>query len=186
MRKKIVSIIGPNTENATPEMLDFAVRLGKCLTDKGFRIVCGGREGIMEAVCRGAHSSDAYTCGATIGILPGTDRNQANPWCDIVIPTGIGLARNMIVANTGDVVVALAGGAGTLSEMAYAWQLNRPLVAFTAFGGAAALLAGRTLDNRRTDHIHQADTLEELLQMVCKLASAPDSHNEHGCRCSEK
>lgn len=159
---KIISIIGPNTSTCTPEIYGFGIQLGKFLIDHSFTIVCGGMHGLMEAVCKGAKQSDSYSFGETIGIIPGTNRNDANDYCDIVIPTGIGYARNQIVVNSGDVVVAIGGGAGTLSEIAFAWQLNKKVICFTQFSGWAAELANQTLDNRNNQPIVGVSSLDEL------------------------
>ena len=114
----LVSLIGPNEDACTPEMYQFGVELGKTLIENNFWIVCGGRFGFMEAVCKGAHQAENYSFGCTTGIIPHTDRWKANAYCDIVIPTGMGILRNGLVINTGEVIIAVAGGSGTLSELA--------------------------------------------------------------------
>lgn len=129
--QQFVSLIGPNASTCTPEIYAFGEKLGQGLADAGFRIVCGGMGGFMEAVCKGAHASWNYVFGTTIGILPGLDREGVNEWVDISIPTGIGIARNQVVVNTGNYVVAVGGGAGTLSEIAFAWQLKKPVLCVT-------------------------------------------------------
>ena len=91
--------------------------------------MCGGLGGVMEAACRGARSAG----GLTIGILPTYDRGSANPWVEIVIPTGFGHGRNVIVVASGDVVIALPGEHGTASEIALALTLGRRVVAVGAW-----------------------------------------------------
>ena len=88
------------------------------------------------------------------------------PWVDVVIPTGIGIARNQIVVNTGDRVVAVAGGAGTLSEIAFAWQLKKPILCVEGLGGWSAKLVGEQLDPRRTDSIAGATSVEEVVGWI--------------------
>ena len=163
---KIVSVIGPSGSSCTPEMFVFGEELGKSLIDHEYRIACGGMDGIMEAVCKGARSSDKYQPGATIGIIPFADKSKANPFCDIVIPTGLGIARNQIVVNTGDVVVAIAGGAGTLSEIAFAWQFNKRVICYEGFGGWSEKMAGERIDSRRDDRLLKAATLDEIMEMI--------------------
>ena len=122
MVKKVVSVIGGR--NCTPKVEQLAHELGKKLAKVVGILVSGGLGGTMEAVCRGFKAGG----GTTIGILPGYDKTDANPYVDIAIPTGIGLARNVLVVTSADVVIALPGGPGTLSEMAYCLQFGVPVV----------------------------------------------------------
>ena len=108
-----------------------AEELGSLLAARGYRVVCGGGSGVMEAVCRGACQAG----GDTIGILPGTDPSRANPWVGTVILTGMGSSRNRIVALTGRVVVAVGGRYGTLSEIAFALEAGRPVCAMGGWSG---------------------------------------------------
>ena len=124
-----------------------ARELGRLLIDAGFRVMTGGLCGVMEAASRGAHESACYREGDTIGLLPQGDPGEANPWVDIVLPTGMGHARNSLVAS-GDARVAVGGGAGTLSEIAFAWMFKRPVIALDAPGWSREM-GGRTLDHRR-------------------------------------
>ena len=91
---------------------------------RGAVVVCGGRGGAMEAVCRGAASQG----GTTIGILPGPDRAEANQWVSVAIPTGLGELRNGLLVRAGDAVIAVAGGYGTLSEIGFALRIGRPVI----------------------------------------------------------
>jgi uncharacterized protein (TIGR00725 family) len=161
-----VATIGPNTSTCTPEIYSFGLELGRLLADMGFTILNGGRGGFMEAVFKGARQSRNYTFGQCIGILPGADAAEANAFCDIKIPTGIGLARNAIVANSSDIVIAVGGGSGTLSELAYAWQFQKTIICFAQFGGWAAELAGKQLDNRHQGEIAAMESLEELKEWL--------------------
>jgi len=164
--KKIISIIGPNTENCSKEICDFGEKLGAAIVENGYILACGGSFGIMQAVCKGAKNSPKSHFGCTIGILPELDKKKANPYCDIVIPTGIGYARNQIVVNTGDVVVAIAGGSGTLSEIAFAWQFAKKIICYQGFGGWSEKLAGIDLDNRNSGLIKTARSLEEIISFT--------------------
>ena len=91
---------------------------------RGFGVVCGGLGGVMQAACKGA----AAEGGFTLGILPGADADAANPFCRVVIPTGLGQARNVLVVQAGLGALAVSGGAGTLSEIGHALKLGRPVV----------------------------------------------------------
>lgn len=118
---RLVTVIGAH--RATEEQTDAALRLGRLLAGAGFAVVCGGMGGVMEAVCRGA----AEAGGVTVGILPVEDPSRANRWVQVPIPTGMGSARNRLVALAGRVVVAVGGRYGTLSEMAFALDAGRPV-----------------------------------------------------------
>lgn len=146
--RPVLAVVGSGGPLA-PATTDLAEELGRRAIDAGFRLVTGGRDGVMAAASRGAHGAEAYREGDVIGVLPGYDRDDANPHVDVVIPTGLGHARNVVVVATADVVVAVAGGAGTLSEIALAWQLDKPVIALSASGGWSTMLAGQPIDDRR-------------------------------------
>lgn len=116
------------------------------LVDAGYRVVTGGMGGVMEAVHKGVRGSPNWFDGAGIGILPGSDISQANPFVDIAIPTGLDHGRNSIVAHSA-AVIAIGGGAGTMSEMALAWTYGRLVIGLLC-GGSSELLAGRRIDQR--------------------------------------
>jgi uncharacterized protein (TIGR00725 family) len=116
-----VTVIGGST--VTDQEYDSAREVGRLLGAAGHEVVCGGRTGVMEAVCRGARE----TGGHTVGILPGSDRAGANQYVDTPIVTGIGNARNPLVVLNGDAVIAIDGGPGTLSELGHALDFGRPV-----------------------------------------------------------
>lgn len=101
-----------------------AEKIGKLIARKGCILVCGGLGGVMEASCKGAKSEG----GTTIGIVPSKDKFTANSYVDICIPTGIGEARNFIIVNSSDVIIAIGGGFGTLSEISFALKSGVPVV----------------------------------------------------------
>ncbi|MCL7455079.1 MAG: TIGR00725 family protein [Anaerolineae bacterium] len=117
-----VAVIGSASTDA--EYAALAEEVGREIARRGAILVCGGRGGVMEAACRGAKSAG----GTTVGILPGTDRREANAYVDIPIVTGMGEARNAIVVRTADAVIAVSGGYGTLSEVGLALKMGRPVV----------------------------------------------------------
>ncbi len=162
-RRKVVAVIGPR--EAELGLCTLAHDLGRGLVDAGFRIVTGGLGGVMEAASRGAHSAESYREGDVLGILPTDSRGDANPWVDIVIPTGMGVARNVLVVSVADAVVALGGRSGTLSEIALAWQLGRPIVALSGEGWSGRL-AGVAVDERRADTVHAAASAEEAVRRI--------------------
>lgn len=166
---RLIGVIGPSEFHCTKEIYDFGFELGKMIADMGYFLVCGGLGGIMEAACKGANSSDKYLPGKTIGIVPMSDKSRANEYCDIVIPTGLGFARNILVANSADIIIAVAGGSGTLSEIAFAWQMNRPIICYDRFEGWASELADRKLDNRRDKAILKASSLNEIKNLIKQM-----------------
>ena len=122
MYKQVVGVIGGHS--CTVEVEQLAQNLGKKLAKVVDYLICGGLSGIMKAVCQGFKAGN----GITIGIIPSYDKEDANKFVDIVIPTGLGLARNVLVVKSADVVVALPGEAGTLSEIAYCLQFGIPVI----------------------------------------------------------
>ena len=146
VRRPLVAVMGNSSVPEGDTRLTLASTLGAKLIEAGYRVLCGGRGGIMEAVCRGAKESPATFEGATVAVLPSGKTRDANPYVDVSIATGIGLSRNSIVAH-GDAAIGLGGGAGTLSEMAYAWQFNR-LVIGMCVEGWSGKLAGYRIDER--------------------------------------
>ena len=161
-----IAFIGPNTENCSPELYDFGVKLGRTVATPDRVIICGGRGGFMEAVCKGAKESSGTFPGQTIGILPEDTAVNANRWVDIAIPTGIGLARNSIIINSADIIIAAGGGAGTLSEIAFAWQHNKRVLCITTFGGWASRLAGTDLDARYSGLLIPVASIKEIMSYL--------------------
>ncbi len=117
-----VAVVGPGEANAQ-EQQD-AESVGHALAQGGATVVTGGVGGVMAAACRGA----AGAGGVTVGILPGADRRAANEWVAVAIPTGLGELRNGLVVRSADVVVAIGGAYGTLSEVALALKTGVPVV----------------------------------------------------------
>jgi uncharacterized protein (TIGR00725 family) len=118
-----VSVIGGGTVGAREKHYEQAQQVGELLAERGHTVVCGGRGGVMEAVCKGASEAD----GRSIGILPGTDRSAANPFLTMAIATGMGNARNPLVALNGEGAIAINGATGTLSEIGHALDFGRPV-----------------------------------------------------------
>lgn len=121
MRKRI-SVVGPSQADASA--LALAEQVGGEIAERGAILICGGLGGVMEAAARGAKRRG----GLTVGILPTPDPASANPFIDIPIATGLGETRNLIVARAADAVIAIAGGYGTLSEIAFALRFKIPVI----------------------------------------------------------
>jgi len=137
LRGKRVSVIGAGQCDAATQAL--ARELGAGLAGLGAEIVCGGLGGVMEAVCRGAREAG----GRTIGILPGTDRGEANAYVQTAIATGLGPMRNFLVVCNGDVAVAVEGETGTLSELALAQKTAKTVIAVGRWSGLPGVLPAR-------------------------------------------
>ena len=172
-RRRTIAVIGDAhlPENSPKEAL--AEELGRCLIDEGYILITGGMGGVMAAACRGARSSEAWSPGVIVGLLPGHDPTAANPWVDVVIPTGLDIGRNSVVVHA-DAVIAIGGGAGTLSEMALAWQLHRLILAFRVDGWSKRL-ADKAIDARQRypdrpdDLVLGVDSPDEALDLVSDL-----------------
>jgi uncharacterized protein (TIGR00725 family) len=147
-RTPYVAVVGPG--EASPDKLHAAEEVGAGLAAAGAVVVTGGLGGVMEAACRGARSRR----GRTVGILPGEDRDAANGWVEIAIATGVGELRNGLVVRAADAVVAIGDGYGTLSEVALALRLGRPVVGLG------------TWDVHGVDHV---STPEEALGRIAAL-----------------
>lgn len=169
-RRSIVGVIGDARLEDEPR-IEEARALGAGLLTAGFRIVTGGLGGVMEAVSFGARHSPHWREGLIIGVIPSYRTSDANPWCDIVIPTGMQLARNILVVSTADVVVAVGGGAGTLSEIALASQLGKPIVALGAHGWAGRV-AGERVDHRSASPIRGCQSVEEAVTACVALTAS--------------
>lgn len=121
-KRPIIGVIG--SSEPLKELQILAEETGKLLAHRNAIVICGGLGGVMEKVCRGAKMAG----GLTIGILPGISCNDANPYVDIAIPTGIGEARNLIIIRSSHALIAIGGGYGTLSEIAFALKLKVPII----------------------------------------------------------
>jgi hypothetical protein len=128
-RLRQVAVIGAGGAEPGSEVWELAEAVGQALAEAGVVLVCGGRAGVMEAACRGA----AAAGGEAIGILPGHELSEANPFCTQVIATGVGHARNLAVVSSGEVVIAVGGEWGTLSEIGHARAIGRQVIALRSW-----------------------------------------------------
>jgi uncharacterized protein (TIGR00725 family) len=154
-----VAVVGAS--DALAADLAVAEDLGRELAARGAVVVCGGLGGVMEAVCRGARSAG----GTTVGILPGDDRRHANPHVSVAVATGLGEGRNLIIIRTADVVIAVGGEFGTLSEIAFALRLGTPVIGIATWELARA-------GGRPVDAIHRVDTAAEAADTALTTAQA--------------
>jgi len=151
-----VAVIGNGRCSADVAALAEAV--GRELAQRGAVLVCGGLGGVMEAACRGAKSAG----GLTIGILPGTSRRDANPYVDVPVVTGMGEARNALVVQSAQAVIAVHGEYGTLSEIAHALKLGIPVVGLSTWH--------LSKDGQERQAIVRAQTPQEAVEKAVALA----------------
>jgi uncharacterized protein (TIGR00725 family) len=137
---RYVAVIGGT--DVSPAVEADAEAVGRLLAEAGVTVVTGGREGVAAAACRGALEAG----GMTVGILPGRDRDEANPWVRVAVPTGLGEMRNALVVMDADAVIAFPGAYGTLIELAFALLSNTKVVGLGtwALGEGISILAGET------------------------------------------
>jgi uncharacterized protein (TIGR00725 family) len=157
-------------DSAAPRaVLRTAAGVGTLLARHGITLVTGGLGGVMEAASRAARRAG----GLVVGIVPSTDLAHANGWCSVVVPTGMGHARNALTAIAGDFVIAIGGGAGTLSEIALAWIHARPILVLEGAGGWSDALAHRAIDARRSSTITACVDLAALETALRRLKMVP-------------
>jgi uncharacterized protein (TIGR00725 family) len=170
----MIAVCGAN--EATEEERALAEAVGRAIAVSGCALVCGGRGGVMAAACKGAKAAG----GATIGILPGDDRTDANEWVDFAIPTGLGQARNALVVASGDAVIAIGGGFGTLSEIGLALKIGKPVISL----GSWELDARRVARFGGEGRYHQSTSADEAVALALTYARPdlrpPQSPTGHG------
>ncbi len=154
--KIFISVVGES--DASEKVHKLAEEVGRLIAKAGAILVCGGLKGVMEAAAKGAKSAG----GSTVGILPGSKHEEANPYIDIPIVTGLGYARNKIVVKTGQVVIAIGGKYGTLSEIGFALGYGIPVVGLKTW----ELIRG---DGKVDQGIVYVRTPEEAVQTAFKL-----------------
>ncbi len=169
MTKKIqILVIGHNTNGCTEEHSKVAYETGSEVAKTGHVLVSGGLGGVMEAASHGAHDSK----GLTVGIIPQDDASKANQYCDIVIPTGMGLTRDFINALSADGIIIIGGGSGTLSEICAGYMHKKPMVAIRNMGGVNAQFIDNYLDHRQNIKIIGVDTPKEAVVKILELITA--------------
>lgn len=152
-----IGVIGAG--GCSGEIYETARRVGEEIACRGAVLVCGGLGGVMEAACQGAKERG----GTTIGILPGDDRAEANPWVDVAVPSGMGVARNILVVRSSDVVIAVDGAYGTLSEIALALNTGVKVVGLNTW-----MLKKAEKDN--AEHIVRAENPRDAVEKALALA----------------
>lgn len=169
MPKRIqILIIGHNTNGCTEEHSRIAYETGSEVAKAGHVLITGGLGGVMEAASHGAHDSN----GLSVGIIPQGDASMANGYCDIVIPTGMGLTRDFLNALSADGIIIIGGGSGTLSEICAAYMHKKPMVAIRNLGGVTAQFIDKYVDHRENIKIIGVDTPKQAVEKILELITA--------------
>ena len=167
-RKRQILVIGHNDKGCTPEHEKIAYDTGVEIAKSNSVLISGGLGGVMRASCHGAHDAG----GLTVGIIPQGEHTFANEFCDVVIPSGMGLTRDFLNALSADGVIIIGGGSGTLSEVCAAYMHKRPMVAIRNTGGTAEQYADKFLDHRENIKIIGVDSPKEAVEFILEKITA--------------
>lgn len=148
---KYAGVIGAG--QCSEKIYDLAREVGRRIGRKGWYLLCGGLSGVMEGAARGC----SEVGGTTIGLLPGLERNLANPFIKIAVPTGLGEGRNLLIVRASDVLIAVAGGYGTLSEIALALKAGKGVIGLETW--------------KNIEGIQHAATPEEAIEKAAECLS---------------
>ena len=135
-----ISVFGGR--DITPDVYEDTLEIGRRLAEEGYLVFCGGGAGVMEAIAKGVHDEG----GIVVGVLKGQDLEEGNKYLTVPIATGIGIARNAILAYNCDAAIAISGQYGTLSEIAYAFQLKKPVIGYKTWDIDSVVRADSPLD----------------------------------------
>ena len=167
-KKRQILVIGHNDNGCTPEHEKLAYETGIEIAKSGSVLISGGLGGVMQAACHGSHDAG----GIAVGIIPQDDPSLANEFCDIVIPTGMGLTRDFLNALSADGIIIIGGGSGTLSEICAAYMHKKPMVAIRNLGGTAEQYIDQYLDHRKNIRILGADSPKEAVKLILEKIAA--------------
>ena len=154
----LIAVIGEGTLSHRDHAA-LAEEVGRRIAQAGYGLICGGLGGVMEAACRGARNAG----GLTVGVLPGVEAVEANQHVSVAIPTGMGQMRNVIIVMAARAVIAIGGGAGTLSEIGHALRLGRRVIGLRTWQVA---IGGRPAE------VHVATTAEEAVRLALEPEGA--------------
>ena len=169
LTKKIqILVVGHNDNGCTPDHEKIAYEIGYEVAKSDCVLITGGLGGVMKAASHGAHDAN----GLAIGIIPQDDASFANEFCDIVIPSGMGLTRDFLTALSADGMIIVGGGSGTLSEICAAYMHNKPMVAIRNTGGAADRFIDGYVDQRKNIKIIGVDSPKDAVKKILELITA--------------
>ena len=168
VRRLQILVIGHNDNGCTPEHQQIAYEVGSEIAQSDAVLITGGLGGIMRAASHGAHDAG----GLVVGIIPQNDASFANEYCDIVIPSGMGLTRDFLNALSADGIIIVGGGSGTLSEICAAYMHKKPMVAIRGTGGAAEHFIDGYVDHRKNVKIIGVDSPKDAVKEILKILTA--------------
>ena len=169
LTKKVqILIVGHNDSGCTPDHEKIAYEIGYEVAKSNCVLITGGLGGVMKAASHGAHDAN----GLIIGIIPQDDASFANEFCDVVIPSGMGLTRDFLNALSADGVIIVGGGSGTLSEICAAYMHKKPMVAIRNTGGAADRFIDGYVDHRKIVKIIGVDSPKDAVKKILELITA--------------
>jgi hypothetical protein len=180
-RRPLIAVIGDAKLEPGSVKDKLAEDIGRALVDAGYRVLTGGLGGVMEAASRGARSSSKYRSGDTVGVVPGHDPGEANAFVDVVLASGLDHVRNSVVAHA-DAVIAVGGGAGTMSEICFAWIYKRMIIGMRVEGWSGRMADQRVDErtrypNETDDRVFGADSVDDVVRILAdRLARFADHH----------
>ncbi len=163
-RKPQILVIGYNSDACTRKAYGIAYEVGKEVARREAILITGGLGGVMEAACKGACDLG----GIAVGIIPLDESSKANKYCNVVVCSGMGYARNFITAYSADGTIIVGGGVGTLIEAGVTYMKKKPVVAIAGSGGIADHYAGKYLDDRKLVKISSARNASEAVDYIIR------------------
>lgn len=167
-KRRQILVIGNNESGCTPKLEKLAYDVGVEVAKSESVLITGGLGGVMKAASHGAHDAG----GLTVGIIPQDNPSYANEFCDIVIPSGLGLSRDFLNALSADGVIIVGGGSGTLSETCAAYMHKKPIAALKNSGGIASKFSDQYLDHRQNVKIVGVETPQEAVRYILSQITA--------------
>ena len=162
MRRLQIAVIGYNQDKSNEITNKIAYEVGTEIAKSGAILICGGLGGVMENACKGAKEHG----GLTVGIIPQEEVQFANKFCDVVIATGIGYARDFVISTSADGIIAVGGGVGTLIELCVGYMLKKILVTIPSSGGTAEKFGGGYLDDRKRVFIQTSQNAYSAVKVI--------------------
>lgn len=174
MKRIQILVIGFDSDHCTEKAYEIAYEVGKEVALHGAILITGGLGGVMEASSKGARDHR----GMVVGIIPQDTMQYANVYCDVVIPTGLGISRNFVTAYSGDAVVIVGGGVGTAIEAEVAYLKGKPIIAIKGSGGTAEKVGGKYLDDRKLIKVLEEENPKIAVEKI--IETVVDSNLQKG------
>lgn len=160
--KKVIFVAG--SHQASEKSLKLAEEVGREIAKNDCILICGGLEGVMESSCKG----NSEEKGTSVCVIPSAQKQDANPYCSIVIPSGIGFGRNFILVNSADAVILIEGQAGTFIEALASYLQEKPIIALSGTGGVSDKIKETFLDDTKSVKILSASSPKEAVESALK------------------